>query len=136
MSTSNTSTTRITRFARAQERITAAFALADPLDPPVMIWPFHYIACGCDPARLPDDLFESAASMTAFQTRFCEEHLQAVDDDFQPYLTPYLGTGVLASAFGCRMHFAPWRDPSVAEPCVERRRMWPNSRCPTRQRSG
>lgn len=109
---------RASRFARAQQRITAAFNQADPVEPPVIVWPFHYIACGCDPDRLPADLFESAAGMTAFQTRICEEHLSAVDDDFQPYLTPYLGTGVLASAFGCRMLFAPGRDPSVAEPCV------------------
>jgi hypothetical protein len=106
------------RFVAAQSRIRAAFALADPVDPPVMVWPFHYIACGCDPERLPPDLFESPAAMTEFQTRFCEEHLAAVDDDFQPYLTPYLGTGILASGFGCHMHFAPGRDPSVAAPCI------------------
>lgn len=119
MITANSSAARNARFARAQARIEAAFTMADPLDPPVMVWPYHYIACGCDPARMPEDLFDSAAAMTAFQTRFCEEHLEAVEDDFQPYLTPYLGTGVLASAFGCRMHFAPGRDPSVAGPCVE-----------------
>ena len=51
--------------------------------------------------------------------RFCEEHLAAVDDDFVPYLTPYIGTGILASGFGCPMHFAEGRDPSVAAPCVE-----------------
>ena len=124
------------RNARAQQRISAAFALADPVDPPVMVWPFHYIACGCDPARLPDDLFSSAASMTAFQTRFCEEHLQAVDDDFQPYLTPYLGTGILASAFGCAMHFAPGRDPSVAGPCVETAADAAKLALPDPQRSG
>ncbi len=103
----------------AQARIRAAFALAEPIDPPVMVWPFHYIACGCDPARMPLDLFENPAVMTEFQTRFCDEHVAAVDDDFQPYLSPYLGTGILASGFGCKMHFAPGRDPSVAGPCVE-----------------
>ena len=107
------------RFAKAQARIKAAFALAEPLEPPVMVWPFHYIACGADPAKLPPDLFENPAAMTAYQTRICDEHLAAVDDDFQPYLTPYLGTGVLASGFGCQMQFAPGRDPSIAGPCVE-----------------
>jgi len=112
-------TNRSRRFARAQERIKAAFALADPVDPPVMVWPFHYIACGCDPDRLPPDLFDSPSVMTEYQTRICEDHLESVDDDFQPYLTPYLGTGIVASGFGCQMHFAPGRDPSVAGPCVE-----------------
>lgn len=106
------------RFAKAQQRITAAFDLADPVEPPVIVWPFHYIACGADPEKLPADVFENPASMTTYQTRICDEHLAAVNDDFQPYLAPYLGTGVLASGFGCQMHFAPGRDPSVSGPCV------------------
>ena len=36
----------------------AAFAMADPVEPPVIIWPFHYIACGAAPASLPPDLFD------------------------------------------------------------------------------
>ncbi len=120
----------------AQRRITAAFALAEPTDPPVIVWPFHYIACGCDPARLPDDLFERPGAMTEFQTRLCEEHVEAVDDDFQPYLTPYLGTGVLASGFGCRMHFAPGRDPSVAGPCLQSVADAARLRLPDPQRDG
>jgi hypothetical protein len=127
---------RTQRFARAQARITAAFELADAVEPPVMVWPIHYIACGCSADRLPPDLFESAAAMTGFQTRLCEAHLEAVDDDFQPYLTPYLGTGVLASALGCRMHFAPGRDPSVAGPCVETVAQAARLRLPDPERDG
>ena len=93
--------------------------MADPVDPPVMVWPFHYIVCGADTQRVPDGLFDDPGLMTEYQERFCEEHQAAVDDDFIPYLTPYIGTGILASAFGCTMHFAPGRDPSVAAPCVE-----------------
>ena len=107
------------RQERGKRRIEAAFRLAEPAEPPVMIWPFHYIVCGADPARVAEGLFDSPARMMDYQVRFCEEHLAAVDDDFIPYLTPYMGTGILASAFGCRMHFAHWRDPSVAAPCVE-----------------
>lgn len=136
MISDTSSKARMARFARSQARIQAAFNLAEPVDPPVMVWPFHYIVCGCDPARLPDDLFQSAASMTAFQARICEEHLAAVDDDFQPYLTPYLGTGILASAFGCEMHFAPGRDPSVAGPCVETAADVAKLKLPDPQRSG
>lgn len=110
---------RSSRFARSQARIRAAFDLADPVDPPVMVWPLHYIAWGTAPDRLPPDLFDKPDVMTQFQTRLCEGHMATVDDDFQPYLTPYLGTGILASGFGCRTQFAPGRDPSVAAPCVE-----------------
>jgi hypothetical protein len=106
------------RFSRSRRRIKAAMKLQPPVDPPVIIWPFHYIVCGTAPQRIPADLFESPAGMTEYQVRFCEEHMAAIDDDFQPYLTPYLGTGILASAFGCKMHFVPGRDPSVAGPCV------------------
>ena len=109
---------RSRRFERAQQRIRAAFARAEGAESPVIVWPFHYIACGAAPETVPPDLFDSPARMTEYQTRICEQHLAAVDDDFQPYLTPYLGTGILASAFGCPMHFAPGRDPSVAAPCV------------------
>lgn len=107
------------RYARRRRRIAAAVRFAEPADPPVMIWPFHYIVCGADPCRVSDGLFDSPKQMMEYQVRFCEEHLAAVDDDFIPYLTPYIGTGILASGFGCRMYFAHGRDPSVAEPCIE-----------------
>ena len=106
------------RYSRAQARLKAAFACAEPPDPPIIVWPFHYILCGTDPALLPEDLFERPEKLLEYQVFFCEQHLAAVEDDFQPYLTPYYGTGILASAFGCPMHFAPGRDPSVAAPCL------------------
>ncbi len=109
---------RAARFNRAQRRITAAFSLAEPVEPPVIVWPFHYIVFGTDPSAVPADLFEQPARLVEFQTRWCEQHLQAVEDDFQPYLTPYYGTGILASAFGCKINFTQGRDPSVAAPCV------------------
>ena len=107
------------RFARARARIRAAFAFDDPGDPPVMAWPLHYIVFGTAPEKLPPDLFDSPARLTEFQERICERHLAALDDDFVPYLTPYFGTGVLASAFGVATTFAPGRDPAAGEPCAK-----------------
>ena len=109
---------RSERFNRAQQRIRAAFALEEPVDPPVIVWPFHYIVFGTDPSAVPADLFDHPARLVEFQVKWCEQHLQAVEDDFQPYLTPYYGTGILASAFGCKIAFAQGRDPSVAAPCI------------------
>ena len=112
-------TNRPGRFDRAQRRIQAAFDLAEPVDPPVMVWPLHYIVFGTDPSAIPEDLFDAPSRLVEFQVKWCEQHLQALDDDFQPYLTPYFGTGILASAFGCLMDFTRGRDPSVAAPCLE-----------------
>jgi hypothetical protein len=110
---------RSLRFNRAQQRIRTAFALDDPVDPPIIVWPLHYIVFGTDPSAVPADLFDNPVRMIEFQTKWCEQHLQAIDDDFQPYLTPYYGTGILASAFGCKINFINGRDPSVAAPCLE-----------------
>jgi hypothetical protein len=107
------------RIDVAKSRITSAFQFDRKVEPPAMIWPLHYIIFGTDPAVVPADIFDDPAVMTRFQVDICERHLAGgVNDDFVPYLTPYLGTGILASAFGCETHFAPGRDPSVAAPCV------------------
>ena len=133
---------REARYARAQQRIRAAFApsarmdLAAPVDPPVIVWPLHYIVFGTDPAAVPENLFDDPACLLAFQVKWCEQHLQAVDDDFQPYLTPYYGTGILASGFGCEINFSHGRDPSVAGPCVTSPAEAARLRLPDAQRSG
>lgn len=134
--TASKSSDRTTRFKRAQGRICSAFALEDPVDPPVLVWPFHYIVFGTDPAAIPDDLFDRPERLVEFQTRWCEQHLEAVADDFQPYLTPYYGTGILASAFGCRTSWQPGRDPSVAGPCLETPADAARLRLPDPQRDG
>jgi hypothetical protein len=85
---------------------------------PIMVWPLHYIVTGTAPEKVPGDLFDNPATLMAFQQRACEEHFERSDDDFIPYLTPYFGTGVLASAFGVETTFEPGRDPAAGRPCV------------------
>jgi hypothetical protein len=127
---------RTERFTRSQRRIQAAFDLEDPLDPPVIVWPFHYIVFGTDPEAVPFDLFDHPARLVEFQVKWCEQHLNALDDDFQPYLTPYYGTGILASAFGCQIRFEQGRDPSVAGPCIKIPADVARLRMPDPQRDG
>jgi hypothetical protein len=127
---------RAARFTRSQRRIQAAFDLQEPSEPPVMVWPFHYIVFGTDPDAVPLDLFDDPARLTEFQVKWCEQHLNALDDDFQPYLTPYYGTGVLASGFGCQMYFEHGRDPSVAGPCIHSPEDVARLRLPDPQRDG
>jgi hypothetical protein len=106
------------RFAKSQALTRGAFAQVTPPQPPIIVWPLHYIVFGTAPENVPADLFDNPARLLEFQERICDAHLAAVADDFQPYLTPYYGTGVLASAFGVTTHFAPGRDPSAGSPTI------------------
>ncbi len=51
--------------------------------------------------------------MTSFQERSYYEQVRDVADDFVPYLVPWLGTAVVASAFGGRVEFLPRQDPAT-----------------------
>ncbi|MHB1456885.1 MAG: uroporphyrinogen decarboxylase family protein [Armatimonadota bacterium] len=110
---------RADRFAKSQERIRAAFEMRDPVDPPIIVWPLHYIVFGTPADQVPHDMFSHPQRVMDFQTRLCEQHLNAVDDDFQPYLVPYSGTCVLGSAFGLKVDFHPGRDPSPGHPFIK-----------------
>jgi len=81
--------------------------------PPVLVNSAFYHLFGLDPDSIPDGLFEDPAVMTRFQERLYYEQIKAVDDDFVPYLLPWFGCGVAASALGCRLEFAPRMDPTA-----------------------
>ncbi len=63
--------------------------------------------CGPDPSR-----------MIEFQAGKIERHLRQYDDAYIPYLMPWYGTGVLASAFGVPIKFQEGMDPAVDLPPV------------------
>lgn len=69
----------------------------------------------------PADYYTNPASMYDYQANGYEKHLKLVRDDYIPYFMPWLGTGVLASAFGAKVIFPEDRgaDPVVAEPCLK-----------------
>jgi hypothetical protein len=69
----------------------------------------------------PADYYTSPASMYSYQADGYEKHLKAVRDDYIPYFMPWLGTGVLASAFGATIRFPddPGDDPAVLAPCLK-----------------
>ena len=133
---SGTLINRDARLARSRERIRAAFAFDKTSEPAIMAWPLHYIVFGTDPAAVPVDLFDRPARLMEFQTHYCEQHLNAIDDDFVPYLTPYYGTGILASAFGCEVSFTQGRDPSIAGPILHSSADAARLRLPDPQRDG
>lgn len=129
-------TDRVERLARSKQRICKAFEMAEPVEPPVIVWPLHYIIFGTDPKRIPPGLFDDPRLLMEFQSRICEQHLESLDDDFIPYLTPYFGTGILASAFGVKIEFRENRDPSPGLPCIESPADIAKLKLPDPERSG
>lgn len=101
------------RLARSDARTAQVFAF-EPLPRPVAsVSDAVYFLFGRAPETIPAEYFNDPAVMTATQERWYLEHLQRVDDDFVPYLMPWFGTVVAASAFGCRVSFPPGQDPAV-----------------------
>ncbi|NLC67464.1 MAG: hypothetical protein GX754_01480 [Clostridiaceae bacterium] len=59
--------------------------------------------------------------MVDYQEKGFEKHLANVNDDTIPYFMPWFGTGVIASAFGCKIKEASGfgDDPAVVSTCIE-----------------
>jgi len=69
---------------------------------------------------MPFDYWTNPASMVRFQENAFERHLSKVEDDTIPYFMPWFGTGVIASAFGCKIKDATGfgDDPGVISTCI------------------
>ncbi|MGZ8720869.1 MAG: uroporphyrinogen decarboxylase family protein [Aeromicrobium sp.] len=108
------------RFARATERVDAAFRHVDTDDPPIVIQDANYSITGEEPETIPDDYFAEGAfgTMTDYQTRKIVAHLERYTDDYVPFLFPWYGTVVVPSALGCQIHFGPKAEPAVEGPII------------------
>ena len=73
-----------------------------------MYWVF-----GLDPETLPEDYVTDPAVMINFQERTYYDQVKEIDDDFVPYLMPWYGTIVTASALGCQIEYFPKQDPAA-----------------------
>ena len=110
---------REARVARAQSRIRAAFALEDPSSK-------CRSSCGRCTTSSSARRRRSCRPICSTARRACWHFsINSVRHTWQrwmmtsiPYLTPYFGTGVLASGFGVKTQFAPGRDPSAGEPIL------------------
>ena len=105
------------RFERRLEKVkakTAAVFAFDNLDaPPFIVNSALYWVAGLEPETFPDEYFDDPAVMTNFQEQTYYEQIREIEDDFVPYLMPWFGTVVAASAFGCQIEFLPKQDPAV-----------------------
>ena len=104
-------------FARRMEKVKAktadVFAFRKVDRPPFIVNAAPYWAFGLHPENFPDRYYDDPEVMTQFQERNYYEQVLAVDDDFVPYLMPWFGTAVTASALGCRVDFLVKMDPAV-----------------------
>ncbi len=70
---------------------------------------------------IPEDHYTNPASAFAFQVNKIERHFELIpDDQYIPFLHPWYGTGVLASAFGIDIVCNPKADPAVDLPTMQR----------------
>ena len=101
------------RQAKVDARMADVFALKETKAPPFMVNSAFYWVFGLDLDTLPANYYEDPAVMTNFQEQTYYEQIKNIDDDFVPYLMPWFGTVVAASAFGCKIEFPYKTDPAV-----------------------
>ena len=88
------------------------FAFRDVKAPPYVVGGAMYWVFGLDPETLPDDYVTDPAVMINLQERTYYDQVKEIDDDFVPYLMPWYGTIVTASALGCQIEYPPKMDPA------------------------
>ena len=99
------------RLEKVKVKTAEAFAFKDLKQPPFIVNAAPYWGFALEPETFPDGLFDDPAVMTNAQERMYYDQIKEVDDDFVPYLMPWLGTFVAASAFGSQIEFLPKQDP-------------------------
>jgi uroporphyrinogen-III decarboxylase len=101
------------RLARTAAKTEEVFAFKPVKAPPFIVNSALYWLFGLDMDTFPADYLDDPAVMTAFQERTYYDQVKEIDDDFVPYLMPWLGTVVTASALGCQIEFIPKQDPAA-----------------------
>ncbi len=102
------------RDIRSKARITKAFHGEAGKHAPYLINNANYFTFGHPDSIIPDDYFTNPESMYKRQIQLFEDHYHMVEDDMVPYLMPFLGTGVLSSAFGSHVEYVGKMDPTTS----------------------
>ncbi|HEX7975808.1 MAG TPA: uroporphyrinogen decarboxylase family protein [Anaerolineales bacterium] len=104
-------------FEKRLEKVAAKtddlFAFKTVKEPPYVVNSALYWLFGLDMELFPDDYFAEPAAMVNFQEQTYYNQVKEIEDDFVPYLMPWFGTVVAASAFGCQIEFFPKQDPAA-----------------------
>lgn len=101
------------RLAKVEAKTADVFAFKPVEQPPFMVNSALYWIFGLDTETLPENYVDDPAVMTAFQERTYYDQIKEIDDDFVPYLMPWFGTIVTASAFGCQIEYPYKQDPAA-----------------------
>ncbi len=101
------------RLATVAAKTADVFAFKAVKEPPFIVNSALYWIFGLDPETLPEDYVTDPAVMTTFQERTYYDQVKEIDDDFVPYLMPWFGTVVAASAMGCQIEFPHKMDPTA-----------------------
>jgi hypothetical protein len=101
------------RLEKVRTKTADVFAFRKLEHPPCIVNAALYSVFGLDPETFPDAYFDDPVVMTNFQERTYYDQVKEIEDDFVPYLMPWFGTAVVASALGCQVQFPPKQDPAV-----------------------
>ena len=101
------------RLAKVKAKTADVFAFRDVKAPPYIVNSALYWVFGLDTDTLPEDYVTDPAVMINFQERTYYDQIKEIDDDFVPYLMPWYGTIVTASALGCQIEYFYKQDPAA-----------------------
>ncbi len=101
------------RVAASYARIEDVYRHRDNGVVPFQVADVNYWLSGETRAMIPDDYFTDCESMLQYQVKKIERHMETYDDDYIPFLFPWYGTGVIASALSAKILFQPKMDPAV-----------------------
>src|ERR1035437_11070292 len=91
------------RIDRAEAELAETFEFKNK-KAAVVVVDSNYWTFGDLPAEVPDDYYTEPMSAFQCQIEKIERHFDYIpDDDYIPFLHPWFGTGVLASAFGIKL---------------------------------
>ena len=80
------------RFASSYERIINAYEHKNTEEVPFIVSDVSYWMDGENPSKIPADYFTNPETMTAYQLKKIENHLQRYEDDYIPLLFPWYRT--------------------------------------------
>jgi len=104
---------------RAEAELATAFQFKNK-KAPVVIVDANYWTFGDLADDIPSDHYTDPASAFRYQMAKIERHFTNIPNDaYIPFLHPWYGTGVLASAFGVKIICSPKADPAVDIPQMQ-----------------
>ena len=105
--------------------------------PAIVMVDCNYWTFGDLPEEIPDDHYTNPASALTYQAGKIDRHFDMIPGDaYIPFLHPWYGTGVLASAFGVHLVCNPKADPAVSLSKMQRPEEIDNLQMPVTGESG